>query len=207
MELSQANELLDSDTHAFEDGFKVLPSGVGFIAARTEMPNCKGEMVDWWFKNLRTSEEYKKWHPQDHVWCDWKGEDGNYIGGTHLIHERLGGEQVFKLKVNFLDPGEILDKSRFDDARVGAAVYARGGPIGAPFFVTRLLHLVQDTDNGCVMRSRFWLGQMPYIPVLRNLIRKDVASDAAMEGLHRHCKEEMSILANILPEAFARGSI
>ena len=107
----------------------------------------------------------------------------------------------------FLDPREILDKSQFEAARVGVAVYARGGPIRAPFFVTRLLYYVQDTDDGCVMRSRFWLGQMPYVPVLRSLVRKDVTSQTALEGLHRHCKEEMAILASILPDASRRGTI
>ena len=207
MKLTDANELLTVADRAHDDGFRVLENKEGFIAARTEMPGCKGEMVEWFFNKLRTPEEYKKWHPQDHEWCEWQGPDGTHIGGTHLIHERLGGDELFKLRVNFLDPSEILDPGLSEKAGVGAAIYARGGPIGAPFFVTRLLHLVLDTDDGCVMLSRFWLGHMRYIPILRSLIRKDITSHHAMEGLHRHCKEEMAILAKILPAAFERGSI
>ena len=201
MELSEANNMLISPEVADEEGYKSLPSGIGFVAARTEMPGCSAEMIEWWFSNLRTTEQYVRWHPKDHVWCEWKGtEAGSYVGGTHHVHERLGHDAVEKLKINFRDPGAILDSGLFEKAGVNAAIYGRGGPIGIPIWSGHVLHVIYDHDNGCTMRSRFWIGDVsPAIPVFTGLLRKKIASLEALEGLHRHCKEEMSTLASFLP--------
>jgi hypothetical protein len=50
-------------------------------------------MVEWWPGFLETTEQYKWWHPLDHVWCEWKGErgTGRFIGGEHHVHEMIGG--------------------------------------------------------------------------------------------------------------------
>jgi hypothetical protein len=62
------------------------------------------------------------------------------VGRTHLVHEYLGTHPA-KLRINFRDPSEILDKSRFAQARVGTAVWAYVGAIGEISWFGRLLHL------------------------------------------------------------------
>ncbi|PCH98743.1 MAG: hypothetical protein COB84_01350 [Rhodobacteraceae bacterium] len=206
MKLSAVNEMLDSNPHSFEQGWARLDDGVGFVAVRTDMPDCSGKMIDWWFSYLATTEQYKMWHPEDHVYCKWIGErgTGRYIGGTHIVHERLGGAKVHKLKINFREPSTILDVSRFEEAGVSTAVYARGGAANLPIWSGHVLHMVHDTDEGCVMRSRFWLGDVsPVIPVLSGLIKKDMTSDDALSSMERHCHQEMTILATFLPELYA----
>ena len=207
MELSDANNMLTSREVADEDGYRSLPSGIGFVAARTEMPGCSAEMIEWWFSNLRTTEQYIRWHPKDHVWCEWKGtETGSYVGGTHHVHERLGHEAVEKLKINFRDPGAVLNTGLFENAGVTAAIYARGGPIGIPIWSGHVLHVIYDESDGCTMRSRFWIGDVsPAIPVFTGLLRKKIASPEALDGLHRHCKEEMSTLASFLPAYYGEN--
>ena len=209
MLLSEANKLLDHNPHPFEDGFARLSDGIGFVAARTPMPGCNGKMIEWWFGHVETTDQYKQWHPADHVWSGWKGErgTGRYIGGTHLIHERLGGERIHKLKLNFRDPSAVLDPSRFAGAGVSAAIYGRGGPLNLPFWTAHVLHLIHDTNDGCVMRSRFWLGDVsPAVPLLAGAIRRDMTNDESLAGLHRHCREEMAILAGFLPELYRRST-
>ncbi|MCB1395765.1 MAG: hypothetical protein H6898_06505 [Rhodobacter sp.] len=205
MKLEQANALLDRNPHPFEDGWQRLDDGTGVVAARTEMPGCSGAMVDWWFSHVHTTEQYKQWHPEEHIWSDWKGprDTGEYIGGTHLVHERLGTPQVVKLKIQFRDPAAILDTGRFAQAGVSTAIYGRGGPLGVPLWSGHVLHLVHDHAGGCTMRSRFWLGDVsPRIPLLTGLIRRETCSDAALAGLHRHCRTEMAILASFLPDLY-----
>ena len=207
MLLSQANQILDQNPHSFEDGFKRLENGHGFIAARTEMPRCSGKMIEWWFSYIHTTEEYKQWHPGDHIFSDWKGprKTGAYIGGTHLIHERLGTSTIHKLRLNFREPSTILDTSRFNAAGVSAAIYGRGGPLYLPLWSAHVLHLVHDTADGCVMRSRFWLGDVaPAVPLLAGAIRRDMTQDASLAGLHKHCREEMTILASFLPALYRK---
>jgi hypothetical protein len=207
MKIGDASQLLQQDPAPLEDGFKTLDDGMGFVAVRTEMPGCSSEMIKWWFSHVQTTEQYKQWHPKDHIWSDWKGprDTGEYIGGTHLVHERLGGDAIAKLKLNFRDPTTILDAEQLQSADVGVAIYARGGPLNLPLWTGHVLHLVRDTDAGCVMRSRFWLGDVkPAVPLLSGIVRRELTSDDTLSGLHRHCAEEMKILAGFLPDLFTR---
>lgn len=206
MKLSDINEMLDSNPHSLEEGYKILDDGVGFVAVRTNMPECSGKMIDWWFSYLATTEQYKMWHPEDHVYCKWLGErgTGRYIGGTHIVHERLGGDKVYKLKINFREPSTILDVSRFKAAGISTVVYARGGPAHLPLWSGHVMHMIHDTDEGCVMRSRFWLGDVsPAVPILSGIIQRDMASEEALQAMQKHCHTEMSILATFLPKLYA----
>src|SRR6266852_1066531 len=93
MKLSDANALLEPGYAPLESGYCRLEDGQLHVAAWTTMFGCKGRMVEWWFGFLRTTEQYKWWHPKDHVWCEWIGErgTGRFIGGTRrcapgLVH-------------------------------------------------------------------------------------------------------------------------
>ena len=205
MKLSEANALLDHEYLPLENGWERLEDGQLHIAARTHMIGCKGEMVTWWFSWLKDTEQYRWWHPRDHVFSDWDGPRGagTIIGGTHLVHEYIGG--VFtKLKINWRDPALVLDTSRFAEAGVSAVVYARGGPLDEPGWSAHLIHLMQDTPEGTVMRSHFWLGDFDGLgpPVIDRETRLAMLPDAAATGLQKHCSEEMSILGGFLPQLY-----
>lgn len=205
MRLDQANLLLEPGYQALESGTLRLEDGTLHVASRTTMIGCKGRMIDFWFGFLRTTEQYKWWHPKDHVWCEWVGErgTGRYVGGRHRVHEYIGGE-LAKLEIHFRDPSEYLDVSRFAEAGVSTAVCARVGPLDAPVKVGHLIHLVRDTDWGCEMRSRFWLGDFdpPEMASTREA-RMALVPDVLGAGLHKHCNEEMAYLAAFLPKLHA----
>ena len=206
MQLAEADRLLEPGYLDLESGWVRLEDGQLHVAAWTTMFGCKGRMVEWWFGYLRTTEQYKWWHPGDHVWCEWIGErgTGKFVGGTHNVHEYIGGE-LQKLKIHFRDPGEYLDASRLAEAGITAAVCARVGLLDAPVWAGHLIHLCRDTDYGCEMRSRFWLGDLdPAELAADREARIALFPDRAGEGLLRHCHEEMSYLAGFLPELHAR---
>jgi DAPG hydrolase-like protein len=168
------------------------------------MIGCTGAMVAWWFSFIQTTDQYLWWHPRDHVFSDWDGPrgTGTYVGGTHLVHEYIGG-RIHKLKINFRDPSAILDTSRFERAGVSAVVYGRGGPLEAPVWSAHLCHPVQDTPEGCVVRSRFWLGDLdPKPPGVTPAELRELVPDDMVQGLHRHASEEMSILGGFLPTLY-----
>ncbi len=206
MRLNDANQLLQPGYLALESGYERLEDGQMHVAVWTTMFGCSGQMIDWWFGYLRDSEQYKWWHPTDHVWCEWVGErgTGRYIGGTHNVHEYIGGV-LQMLKVNFREPSDYLDASRFPEAGVSTAVCARVGPVDAPIWAAHLIHLVRDTAYGCEMRSHFWLGDFDppsFDPPPE--ARAAILSDRGAESLLRHCHEEMSYLADFLPQLYAK---
>ena len=87
-------------------------------------------MIAWWFGYLETTEQYKWWHPQDHVWCEWKGErgTGRYIGGEHHVHEFIGGE-LQKLRIRFREPAEAARRHALRGSRRQRRdLRARGAP-------------------------------------------------------------------------------
>ena len=209
MRLDQADQLLEPGYLPFESGYLRLDDGQIHVAAQTTMPGCKGAMIDWWFGFLETTEQYKWWHPKDHVRCERAGERGtgrgarqvrgDTPGGEHHVHEFIGGG-LMKLKIRFREPSEYLDTSRFAEAGVSTAVCARVGALEAPVWAGHLIHLVRDTDYGCEMRSRFWLGDYdpPEVAATREA-RIALLPDRAGAGLLRHCQEEMGYLAAFLP--------
>lgn len=208
MELRDANDLLKPGYLALESGHTRLADGQLHVAAWTSMAGCKGHMVEWWFGYLETSEQYRWWHPKDHVWCEWVGErgTGRYVGGTHRVHEYIGGE-LQKLKIHFRDPAEYLDASRLRESGVTAAICGRVGPLEAPVWAGHLIHLCRDTDFGCEIRSRFWLGDFEPAEIAPDeAVRNDLFPDRVGEGLMRHCHEEMTYLAGFLPGLHARNT-
>jgi hypothetical protein len=206
MKLLDANRLLEPGYTDLESGYLRLDDGQLHVAAWTTMMGCKGRMVEWWFGYLRTPEQYKWWHPKDHVWCEWIGErgTGRYIGGTHNVHEYIGGD-LAKLKIHFVEPAAYLDVSRFSEAGISAAICARVGLLEAPIWTGHLMHLCRDTEYGCEMRSRFWLGDVEPAEMAPNReTRMQLIPDSVGAGLLKHAHEEMSYLAGFLPGLYAR---
>ena len=206
MLLEHANDLLKPGYLPFETGYQRLEDGTLNVAALTMMPRCKGYMVDWWFGYHHTSEQYKLWHPGNHVWTEWdeNRKPGHYIGATSSVHEHIGGE-LQKLKIRFRDPSELLDTSRFKEAGVTGVICARTGLLDAPIWGGHLIHLCRDTGDGCEMRSRFWLGDMDPPDLAPNREAKiELFPDEVGLALLTHCIEEMRILAAFLPDLYKR---
>ena len=111
--------------------------------------------------------------------------------------------------IDFHDPSETFDPKLYRES--GAfAVCARPGLLEAPIHTGRMTHFVRDTDYGCEMRSRFWLGMIshrdPAITLPEAQVRAMRAENLNAEfarRLHQHCVEEMGYLAEILPVALS----
>lgn len=207
MRYEDRNDLLIAGYLPLESGVVGYENGFKTIAALTRMSGCKAKMVDWWFGWLGGTEQYKLWHPSDHLFSDWEGrENGNYIGASHLVHERLAGsEEIHKLKIKFNDPREIFDATHYDNFD-GLAVCGFPGSLEKPVRLGHMCHFVRNTDYGCEMRSRFWLGDVQSTDAnfvmtddIREKVRADVLTDKFCRDLHQHAIEEMGYLAELLP--------
>jgi hypothetical protein len=186
-------KLLEPGYQAIESG--VIPQVDGSLHVRTQvrMPRCKGKMIDWWFGWLNSTERYQMWHPQAHKKFSWddKWRPGNYIGATHYGEEQVG-PQYFKVNIKFYDPADVLDVSKFQEARIGAVIYAKptdekGEPHG------RMVICFRDTDWGCEARIWDWLFH--------------TADIQAGVGLMQHSFEEFGNLAEFLPGLYAMENL
>ncbi|TGK02616.1 hypothetical protein EHQ53_13510 [Leptospira langatensis] len=207
------DDLFDGE---FTTSVKRLSNGAFQVSVRTPMPGVSPEMVGLWFSEyLRTTEDYKRWHPRAHVWMDWESKQpGILVGASHLVHEYIG-PTLMKLRINFIDPKILFgyDPNNKDHFVVCAFVGDLNYPVNFGF----LCHSVRKTAEGAEMRSRFWLGHvrsrgatigifnlslLANLPILRFLaLRRSTA-----EHLQIHCLEEMGILAGFLPSLYEANS-
>ncbi|MBN9035635.1 MAG: hypothetical protein J0H53_06165 [Rhizobiales bacterium] len=209
MRFDEVNDLLEPGYLTLESGVVSYDDGRRTIAALTRMPQSRAKMVHWWFGWLGGTDQYKLWHPKDHVFSDWENrKDGNYWGATHVVREYLGRDAdptIHDLRVNFVHPHEFFDPKRYD-AFDGVAVCARPGAKGVPFTIGHMCHFVRNTDYGCEMRTRFWLGDIkdaatgaPVPEDVAAKVRAAAVTEHFCRRLHQHAIEEMGYLADILP--------
>ena len=200
----------DSKHVEFESGVRRLRDGTVEVASLVSMPGVTSDMFRWWFSDyLQTTEHYRMWHPKDHVWMDWEHKTpGEITGSHHLVHEYIGGE-LMKLRIQFTWPQEILGYDPTDENTV--AICARVGELESSLNIAEMCHVARNTPSGAELRSRFWLGvisdreavgwQNLLLSLLANnpISRQFAASEAGGIDLHKHCMEEMSYLADLLP--------
>lgn len=204
VELDQAHVLLDPDPLPLEMGIQRLDSGQLHVAARTDMHRCKGRMFEWWFRFAPDTQQYAWWHPVDHVSSDWlETSPTTHVGSTHLVVEKLGGDDILTLHIRFEDPaitfGEEAVRAARDNGDVSALVCAhigfgdepprdeKGRPIGG-----RMAHIGRDTEWGMVLRSRFWLG----------VDTPEQVPDEIGLGLVKHAYTEFHYLSRFLPSLY-----
>ena len=136
--------------------------------------------------------------------------NGKYIGGAHLVHEYLAGKSgpLYRLRISFHDPAELFDGGKYR-ASGAVAVCARIGDLDYPIDFARMTHFVRNTDYGCEMRSRFWLGEIKSRDPEERApeLRRANVNDELARRLHQHASEEMGYLAEILPTLYKRVTL
>jgi len=207
-------------------GYSRSQDGTVYVVCHIPMPECSGEMFEWWFSFCDNDEKYQLWHPQDHVyghWCDAYnsipvGERvrGHHINKSHSVQEYVGG-QLQHLRIDFKDPSCYLNVSEFQENEITACLCARvfikEGPLGY-IAVGHMIHIFREsTTEGNHLYSQFWLGDVhsesklsPLINFIGNtkIFRKIRAPTCLASGLLRHSSEEMACLANFLPALFKK---
>ena len=210
---STQQDFNDPNYVEFKSGVRRLRDGTVEVSSLVNMPEVTSDMFRWWFTDyLQTTEHYKMWHPEDHVWMDWEHKkSGEIIGSHHLVHEYIGGE-LSKLRIQFALPQEILGYDPSDENTV--VLCARVGELDSSLNIAEMCHVAQDTPWGIELRSRFWLGvvsdreaanwQNFLLSLVANnpISRRFTVSEIEGFALQKHCIEEMSYLADLLPAIY-----
>lgn len=191
-------------------------NGVFEVSALTPMPGVSPAMVRWWFADyMHTTEHYKRWHPEAHIWMDWENKvPGGYVGASHLVHEYITAGELAKLRIQFVPAEQILGDNTLSDSDV--AVCARAGLLEEPIYGGKMCHIVRTTEDGAEMLTRFWLGMVAtregneevgsVFGILGNtyLARRLFFTSSDALDLMNHATQEMGYLAGFLPELYAR---
>ena len=134
-----------------------------------------------------------------------------YRNNPNYVTEYLGTESA-DLDLTITDPSVFFDETRFEEANVGTAVCCVVGLRDAPISLGVLIHLYQDTDDGCELRSRFWGCHFPFRDLSVEEVRDTVAQstfsgDQCMplkmgRDLLAHNGTEYNHLATFLPDLY-----
>ena len=191
--------LLESNGLPMEAGYRTLEDGMKMVASIHHVPGVKGAMVEWWLRRRKTDQEFRMWHPKEHVHWEW---DEKQKAG--IAHHLIDGK-VEKTKGQARDAADYFDVTRFAERGVSAAICARGGPADAEGWGGHLVHLCRDTDYGCEVRTRLFIGDFEPAPsALMRSIALRFVSDERARWLMRHQAEEYVYLAQFLPALHAR---
>lgn len=220
--LAEANQLLEPGHLPLENGFTRLTNGQVFVAVLTKMPGVTSQMIDWWFGwHYMEPQRYKLWHPRAHLLNGAErmiGDDPElsdrerYLHNPNYVTEYVGSS-LLDITITFSEASDFLDVSRFPDARIGTAICGAVGLQHVPLAFGNIIHLIRETDDGCEMRSRFWLGRVeiegiPAAGVLSKIAGSRFVAKRAVpisqgRDMVVHCGMEMNHLASFLPELYA----
>jgi ribonuclease Z len=200
IDLGNITDLLREGYLPLETGLAPGPRGGLTVAVHTEWPGTTPEMIDWWFGwHLSSTERYKLWHPQAHLFAQSRFELADapglpdrdrYIGNTSWVDEYIGPFPS-RLAITFRDPNEFgLDHDALDAAGYGTVICATTVDSDNGSELASLVHAVRRTPEGCEMRSRF--------------ICSPSTPEFIGPPLLDHCWTEMTHLAGFLPRLHAR---
>lgn len=221
LSVDDIDRLLDPAPLPAEIGWCWMPDGTGYVAMRTQLPPGPHAMAEWWFEwHPHEDIRYRIWHPKAHVSNridpPKRPLERPYWDVTHHPVEDVG-TGVEHLRIDFKRPAEIgFSSGALERPGVAGIVGGFVGDDRKRAFHTRMVHVFLDDPEtgGYALRSRFWIGSIlrPYGPpaltkpigmlINRKLVRDRVIPRVAPSGLARHCAEEYTNLAAILPELY-----
>lgn len=195
MELHEANDLLAPGYLPLESGHARLPSGMVVVAALNRVHRCSGEMLDWWFKRHKSQEEFVRWHPTEHVSAEY------HDGMMFPVHVRAG--QTLRGRIQTRPPGNLFDAAALAASGASVVTYGRGGPADGELWMMHTAHVGRDTDYGCEVRSRFWIGDFePADAAPPPAVVAGLLSDTNACWQMAHCLEEFHYLSQFLPDLY-----
>ncbi len=145
-----------------------------------ELLGVTPEMIDAWWAIMSDTDNYKLWHPKDHVWArlEVKEEGGETIITQHVL-EKIGGMPSL-LHMRPVDPSTLSIPKQYSHVVAGSSLDRNG----VPYAWTQ--HQYEEMPGGTRMRSTF------RIPAK--------APGFFVRGLRKHNREEMGEFPKFLPQ-------
>ncbi|KDN69381.1 putative PhlG protein [Colletotrichum sublineola] len=224
--ITGCRRMLEPGYHRYENGWRALPDGTGYVASRTRFPGATGDMVRWWFWwHSVEPERYALWFPYDHLSVHSSYADRlhrtdlshtqKWLGSTHRVTEFIGTTKM-TIQIHFVDPAHYgLPWPELQAAGYEAAVCAEiwDGSV-TNLKIGDFLHLWRNTEDGLELRSRYWLGGgvhyklfgmkvgIDYLAGALGIKRRMAGENIAYEHFI-HDQTEFTNLASFLPDLYA----
>lgn len=211
-----ANTILDN-WEAMRNKVFRCASGKVLVTCETCMPDVSPAMIDWWFGwHLPDTDRYRLWHPEAHQKARVKDDRSDlpdsrdrYIGNTSFVDEYIG-KTLNRLAITFLEPAQLGLGDVYRNGTTAICGITADRRMNTE--VGHLVHYMAITNDGCVMRSLFWLGEFTsHVPIVGGVlsrvtnipfVRRKLVTDQMAFDLFQHCSEEMNHLVKFLPTLY-----
>lgn len=204
------NDILSDMGLQGEVGHKRLDDGSYIVSMTCPMPNITPEMIEWWFwRHPQADERYQVWFPNEHYGISYHKRNRDYFSqdnypgfrnNTHYPTERIGQIRM-PLRIDFVTPEEFgFSKDIMNKNDIPLIVCGRVGAIKGLVWHTEMAHIFKKTENGLLLKSRFWIGKTLKNPILRKII----LTEKTAKGMAEHCCIEYRNLVEILPILYSQ---
>ena len=221
LKLDDREKLFEPGYLPMEVGYAYFDDGSAVVANKTVCRGVTGEMLQWYFawhpiEPLR----YAVWDPFDHYDSVVSDEvlhrlldpdisiADKCFNSDQLVTESLVmGEPGIPIMIHFRRPSEYgMDDHVLETKQVSFIVCANceiKTPEGQPDVPVFMLHTARDIEEGCELRSRFWLGCHVINGEAKCMLPPGVRFPEEMaKQLLGHNFNEFTNLAAILPELY-----
>ena len=169
--IEERDRVLEPGYEPLENGYTRLDNGQIFVAHQCKMPGVKPEMFDWWMGWHHVEpQRYKLWFPLGHLVNrvdDSAGDDPDvpdrqkWADKTHHVLEYMGSGLAPLVGV-FQDQSAYYDVEKFEKLGNSLTVGATIAYDGKGVSFGTMIHNFRETEDGCEMRTRTWLGQIEF---------------------------------------------
>lgn len=177
----------DAKNPADKASEKAKPETVDLVVEH-ELHGVTPEMIDWWWTQLVDSQNYKLWHPEDHISIEWEvpPTKESRVGAIHVAEERFGEFPARKLRLRAEDPASSPIPISYKHVRAGSNL----GPNDERLWW--IVHQYEAAGYGTRMRSTFRLpADTP---------------QQFIDALRQHNKGEMGQFPQFLPELYKKNA-
>jgi len=184
MEMEKIKEMSKMASQVMEDIAKRSQSETVDLVIDHELIGVTPEQIDWWWGNIKDTERYKLWHPEDHVSFEWeKTPKKGQFGAIHRVIETIKVPTM--LRIRWEDPSLHPIKAIYDHMITGSILDSKDNPI------SWILHEYEAIENGTRLRTTFRLpAKVP---------------KWFIHALHKHNIEEIGEFTKFLPELYEKN--
>ncbi len=207
---AEKNRILCEENLQSEAGILRTEDGNWLIAMTCPMPGITPDMLRWWFWwHPQEDIRYQIWFPGAHKAIGYRKKDAPYFrqracppfqDNVQYPTEAIGSRSMPQ-SLAFQTPSEFgFSEKLMAENDIPLIICGHVGMLRGMIMHTEMAHIFKQTEDGGVLISRFWLGNLYRFRVFR----RRIFSETMAMNMAKHCCQEYRNLAQILPELYRK---